>query len=80
MTELTPTQLRVLGIILRRANARLPLTIRAIASEQGVHKHATHSVVLHLRRKGFVEFEYGKIATLRPSVRFIPASELEGAR
>lgn len=80
------TQLNVLKIIMREALnvrhakgdeiKRLP-SWREIGKELGITQNAVNCHLLSLKAKGLITWEPGGVArTLRPTCRFIPASQL----
>ena len=74
------TRTAILQLIVERSKIKLPPTIREImdhlgfASPNGIHEH-----LKALKKKGLIDYEYGKARTITPRFKFIPASELEAA-
>jgi DNA-binding MarR family transcriptional regulator len=69
--RLTPTQLRVLACVL--AGAR---SVRQVARRAGLSMRAAVRVARRLRAGGLVAWDDGRLGTLRPACRWIPAARL----
>lgn len=78
-SELTPSQLRVLGVVL---SLPAPMTLREVARVDQTLPHNVYQLLLKLRRDGLVDFESGfgnrgcKARTIRPRCRFVPAGDI----
>lgn len=76
-SRITNGQLRCLAALAAwwQEHGRAPST-RDIGRALGISFEAVHQHLLPLRVAGLARLEYGRHRTLRPTCRFIPASEL----
>jgi hypothetical protein len=71
MEKLTATQLRVLACVLAGASS-----IREAARRAGLSLRPAVQAAHRLRGKGLVAWNDGRLGTLRPTCRWIPAGRL----
>jgi predicted ArsR family transcriptional regulator len=74
--ESAAVRLQVLARICQRG---LPPTVRDLCRLTGMNPNGVVFHLAALRKAGLVTWENGKARTLRPTCRWIPASELEPA-
>jgi len=75
--RLPDSTLAALEAILRLSAQRLPVTVQAVAEACGSKSNnAAWWHLKRLRRAGLVAWDRGARATIRPLVRFIPASDI----
>ncbi len=66
-SQLTPRQLLLLGIIVQLAHEDKPITLKLLMARSGIRSlNGVNYHITTLQRKGFVNFQPKKAATLRP--------------
>ena len=79
--ELMEIDLRILEVIMQLADAKEPITYRSIICNKSSNKSRINPVAIsrsigRLVEAGMISVERRKARTIRPTVRFIPASML----